>query len=355
MKPEDIGHRETDEIIKQIEKRIRKEFAQAHEEVSSKFTDYMKRFVMKDKIWRGWVEDGTKSLDDYKKWLTGQVMIGKRWDDLKDTLATDYQNAEKIADSITQGYMPEVYALNHNYQTFKIEHDSLLDTSYTLYNREAVERLLRDNPKLYKRPGKEVQRRIAEGTLKRWNKQQIQSVMVQGILQGEGIPKLTKRLEAVTGGLHDAAIRNARTMATGVQNAGRIDAMHRAQKLGIKVKKTWVATLDNRTRHAHRELDGVTVDVDEPFENEFGTIMFPGDPDADGANVYNCRCTLNETIEGYEIDYIDMSIRHDDNLGDQTYEEWKEGHSKPEPIRKQEIIGNAIKGQYIQEYKNGRK
>ncbi len=34
-----------------------------------------------------------------------------------------------------------------------------------------------------------------------------------------------------------AAIRNVRTMATGVQNAGRVDSYDRAKKMGIKAKK----------------------------------------------------------------------------------------------------------------------
>ena len=42
------------------------------------------------------------------------------------------------------------------------------------------------------------------------------------------------------------------------------------------------------------------VDIDEPFQNDFGDIMFPGDPTADGANVYNCRCTLGYRVVGFK-------------------------------------------------------
>ena len=63
--------------------------------------------------------------------------------------------------------------------------------------------------------------------------------------------------------------------------------------MGVVVKKKWLATMDKRTRDVHRdELNGVEVDVDEPFHTSLGDIMFPGDPNADPANVYNCRCTL---------------------------------------------------------------
>ena len=80
---------------------------------------------------------------------------------------------------------------------------------------------------------------------------------------------------------------------TGAQNAGRMERLHEAQEMGVVIKKKWLATMDKRTRDVHRdELNGVEVDVDEPFHTSLGDIMFPGDPNADPANTYNCRCTL---------------------------------------------------------------
>ena len=355
MKP-DYAHRQTDKIIEEMEKRISKEYKQAHKEIAAKAKDYFDKYKTKDETWRRWVSEGKKSAEEYQKWKTGQVLVGKRWNELRDSLAEDYANAGKIAQSVVNGYMPEVYALNHNYATFTVEKASMMDTSYTLYSRETVERLLRDNPKLYKQPGKDLAKKIAQGEVKRWEKQQIQSVMMQGILQGDSIPNLTKRLEDVTGGEHAAAIRNARTMATGVQNAGRLDAFERVNEMGIKTRKTWLAVLDDRTRHTHRELDGQTVDLDEPFTvtDEDGTeyqIMFPGDPDADGSMVYNCRCTMIRQIENHEIDVSDTNLRPNSKLGDMTYDEWKHAKMKSQPIDKQEKTGEAIKREYIREYK----
>ena len=185
---------------------------------------------------------------------------------------------------------------------------------------------------------KAVEKKIKMGKQVPWDKKRVRSVLTQAVLQGESIPKITKRLERVTGGDHKAAIRNARTMMTGVQNAGRTDAYDRANKMGIPVKKQWLATVDGRTRHWHRQLDGVVVDNDEPFENEIGKIMFPGDPEADGANIYNCRCTLLAAIKGFELDVTDPSVRPMPKLGDMSYEEWKasrKSESKPITGRKE--------------------
>lgn len=353
-KKPDPAHRATDKIIESMEKEISEAYKQANKEVTEKLSDYLRRFEKKDATWRKWVEDGVKTAEEYKAWATGQVMTGKRWKQMKDKLADDYLNAHDTAEKIATGRMAEVYAVNHNYATYEIETGAKLSTSYTLYSRESVERMWRENPKLYKKPGLEIQRQIRAGELKAWSKKQIQSVMTQGILQGESIPNLSKRLESVTGGEHGAAIRNARTMMTGIQSAGRMDAYSRANKMGIETQKTWVATLDKRTRHWHRELDGVTIPIDEPFENEYGEIMYPGDPDADGANVYNCRCTLISSITGHEIDVTDTDLRHDDNLGDMTYDEWLEDReSESNPITQQEEIGEAMRQSYIREYMRG--
>lgn len=352
-KKHDPAHDATERLIARMEKEIAKEYTQAGKEVGEKMKDYLERFAKKDETWRRWVSEGKKTPKEYQEWITGQAFMGKRWEDMKNTLADDLKDAHNRAEKIANGYRAEAYAVNHNYATYLVEKGAKIDTRYTLYSEESVERLWRENPKIYGRPGKKVKQDIRDGKLKKWNKKQIQSIMTQGILQGESIPQLTKRLERVTGGDHKAAIRNARTMMTGVQNAGRMDAYERANDLGIETQKTWVATLDSRTRHWHRELDGQTIPMDEKFENEIGEIMYPGDPDADGANVYNCRCTLTSSITGFEIDWTDTDLRHNSRLGNMSYEDWLDAESESQPIDAQEETSNAIRGSFIKQYREG--
>lgn len=97
-----------------------------------------------------------------------------------------------------------------------------------------------------------------------------------------------------------ASVRNARTMATSAENKGRMDSFARAESDGIILQKEWIATRDNRTRDWHAELDGQLKDRNEPFVNSMGEIMYPGDPHADPANTYNCRCTLGSKILGFK-------------------------------------------------------
>lgn len=57
-----------------------------------------------------------------------------------------------------------------------------------------------------------------------------------------------------------------------------MDSYKVAEGMGIKLKKQWLATLDNRTRHAHAMLDGQTLDTDKPFKVDGYELMYPRRP-----------------------------------------------------------------------------
>lgn len=348
----DPGHKETDKLLEKMERRIAREYAKAEKEVREKLDDYLRRFEIKDQTWQRWVSEGKKTKEEYKKWRMGQIIMENRWRSLQDVLAKDFHNANQIARSIINGYMPEVYAINRDYGAYEVEHGLAVDTSYTLYDHHAAEKLFDDNAELYHAPGKQVSQRIAAGLDIRWNKQQIQSVMLQAILQGEAIPKIADRLARAVGDSNRAAaIRNARTMTTGIENAGRIDSYKRAESMGIEMEQMWVAALDGRTRHEHRMLDGQTRPVGKAFEVEGYKIMYPGDPSADPEMIYNCRCTLIAQLSGFKKDIKDLDLRHNEKLGDMSYNEWKKAKATSNPITLPEEKAENIKQTYIAEYR----
>lgn len=352
-KRRDIGHEETEKLIAELEKRVAREYAQASAEAHEKLKDYLRRFAIKDEKWRLWVANGTKTEAEYKKWRQGQIMMGRRWEDMRDALAQDFHNSNVIARSIVDGHRPEAYAINHNWATYQIEHDARVDTSYTLYSRESVERIFRDDPNLLPPPGKRMKDRIAAGKDVAWQAGKIQSVTLQSILQGESIPNMAKRIAQTMGeSNHKATIRYARTAMTGAQNAGRVDAFARAQSMGIELEQQWVATLDNRTRHSHRAIDGETVEVGGMFSNG---CRYPGDPAGPPSETWNCRCSLSSFVKGFERDLTDLSLRHSDNLGGMTYEEWLEAKPVYQPITRQEEISKAMKRRYVNEYRRARR
>lgn len=152
----------------------------------------------------------------------------------------------------------------------------------------------------------------------RWNRQKVQNAVLQGILQGDAVGDLAKRLESVTNMNRSAAIRNARTMITGAQNGGRQESYNRASAIGIEIQKEWMSANDNRVRNSHRQLNGVRVRYDEPFPNG---CMYPADPKGKPCEVYNCRCTMVAiTI------HADQTRRNDHSV--KSYKEWKQRHGK---------------------------
>jgi SPP1 gp7 family putative phage head morphogenesis protein len=130
----------------------------------------------------------------------------------------------------------------------------------------------------------------------RWNVAKINSEVTQGILQGESIPNISKRLSNVLDMNKTSAIRNARTTVTSAQNKGRMDMLHDAEAKGVIMKKGWSAHIDGRERASHAALDGDFVDMDEEFANG---LQYPGDPDGKPEEVYNCRCSLVYDVVGF--------------------------------------------------------
>lgn len=284
MPKPDPAHKETDKILRDMEKRLDEVYKQAYKEARQTADDFMKQFREMDKKKRQQVKDGELDKAEYERWRRTQVFQGNRYHQMADTLAADMTHTNQIAASVINGYLPEVYAVNHNYGTYEIEKGSRINTQYTMYDRQTVERLIRDNPDLLPR---KAAVNVPKDQL--WNKKHINSAITQGILQGEAIDKIAQRLAAtVTDMSHTSAIRNARTMTTSAQNGGRIDSYKRAEGMGIKMLQVWMATLDGRTRHEHRQLDGQKRKVGEAFEVDGEKIFFPGDPSADPALVYNC-------------------------------------------------------------------
>lgn len=334
----DEGVQETDNLIAKLEKDINKEYQLAYEGVSEKLNKYMESFFDKDQKKRDLVSSGAISKEEYNQWRMGQIAIGKRWKAMQDTLAQDLVLADKKAASIVNGFTPQAYALNHNYATYEIEKNTEINTSYTLYNASAVERLIDKKPNLLPKARVDIPKD------KKWNQNKINSAVTQGILQGDDLKSISKRLQTVTDMDANAAMRNARTMMTGAQNAGRLDAYKRASKMGIDIQKEWMSTLDMHTRESHRMLDGERRSLDETFSNG---LMYPGDTrNGSPEEVYNCRCTLVP----YYPEYPEGDYERYDNIAGKAikyvaFVEWLK--SKKGTVQKNKPIKNIFEDNKI--------
>lgn len=282
---------ETDSLLEELEKRIAKEYAQAAEELKAKAEKYLSGFEARDAAKKALVEAGKLTEQEYKKWRSGAIMFNKRYTDLINALSRVAVSADKTAMDMVRHLMPDVFGLNLNYGTFEVERLTGVDTEFTLYNRQAVTLLLRNNPDLLPQvtPGSPTDEMLKANKDLIWNRQHLNSAITQGILQGESMDKIANRLTSVAKMDETAAIRNARTMTTSAENAGKKYAYERASDLGLHVRNMWMATHDGRTRESHSFLDGEVRELDEEFSNG---LMYPGDPDGEPEEVYNCRCSL---------------------------------------------------------------
>ena len=137
----DIGEKETLLIQKELEKRIRREYKQAHDEIVATAKDYFEQFEKEDAEMREKLENKEITKKQYGKWRNARMVNNKRYSAMRDTIAMDYANADKIAAQIVGEGMKDAFAINANYGAFEVEKDSQIDTSFTLYNRDTVERL----------------------------------------------------------------------------------------------------------------------------------------------------------------------------------------------------------------------
>lgn len=303
----------------QLESQMSKQYREAYKDISKKLQDFTRRHKAKDKQMQRDLKNGKITQEQYASWLRGQVFIGQQWQDAKASLDLSIKNVMTEAAHLTHQKSIDVFVDNANYTAYQIEKDYGIGThansgiNFSLYDRKTVSRLMLEDPELLPRG-----RDIDGNKLSAWNTKVIANCVTQSILQGESIDELSKRIARDT--CIDAgrsSLLYARTAMTGAQNAGRVERMKEAEEMGIKVQKQWMSTLDSRTRDSHRGMDGEIVDVDEEFSNG---LKYPGDPDGEPREVYNCRCTLVYHYPGYS-DYSKMERTAYIEEGDPAYDE----------------------------------
>lgn len=289
----DPAHALADKELEAIEKRIEEIYRRANAEVEKKAAAYFKRFEALDKQKRALVESGEMTKDAYRKWKQGKIMTGKHWETLKRQTAERMNQANVAAAEYANKSLPKVYVANYNQIANGINNQVRGRVSFELVNENTIRNLATKDKTLL--PYKKV-----NGVKDiRWNTQKVNSEILQGIIQGDSVKDISKRLRHVTEMNRASSVRNARTAVTSAENKGRLDMLHDAEDAGVKTRKVWLSVHDKRTRDAHLALSGVEAEPDEPFEVFGMKIMYPGDPEAEPEMVYNCRCTMTYRVVGF--------------------------------------------------------
>ena len=303
----DKAHKATDKRLEAMERELAAIYREAQKDISDKAAAYFDQFQRLDEKKKALVADGKLSEDEYLQWRKNKILYSKRFVTLQGRITGELARVNQTAAAYINDQLPDVYALNYNYVGKGVQR-AVKGYSFTPIDAITVKRLATETDSLLPK------RKVDVPKDKLWNAKKMRTQVLQGILQGESMDKIADRMQTVTDMNGVSAIRNARTMVTGAENAGRIDMMHKAATDGVIMRKRWIATTDSRTRDWHRDLDGIEVDMDEPFHNDFGDIMFPGDPTADGANVWNCRCALGYRVVGFGKAQVENNYQDSNNL-----------------------------------------
>lgn len=115
-----------------------------------------------------------------------------------------------------------------------------------------------------------------------------------GITAREGSAAIASRIRSVSTLSPYRSLTVARTETLMAATFAQAETASQAEDdLGIKLVKTWLPTLDDRTREAHADMaDYPAIPLDEKFIVGGVPMDRPGDPAGGAANLVNCRCTL---------------------------------------------------------------
>jgi hypothetical protein len=294
----------TDQKLEEMERHLRGIYTRAEKEIGEAWKQYMVEADSKvADLTRAYIEakkSGDKeAIREAGKRLAGakqeRTIYNNHYQALTRQTAESISHVNEIATRYINGQLPEIYSLNYNEVARSVNRQlggRLGGFSFELTDAHTVRRLATQQENLL--PYKTVNGKRDV----RWNVAKINSEVMQGIFQGESMPKIATRLSDVLGMDATSAIRNARTTVTSAQNKGRMDMMEEARDKGVIAKKGWSAIdQPERTRASHLELNGTFVDMDEAFPNG---LMYPGDPSGAPEEVYNCRCSLVYKVIGFE-------------------------------------------------------
>lgn len=147
----------------------------------------------------------------------------------------------------------------------------------------------------------------------------IKAELTRGFVNGDSYGKVAQKLTETLDGDVVKAKRIVRTETHRAVTTAEQSSVDHARSKGIRMKKTWMTSKDERVRRSHRHMNGVTVDSDKPFELGGGiTCMVPGQTGVASEDI-NCRCLAKYEIVGFD---------GDDDDGE-TYEEWARDRELP--------------------------
>lgn len=316
----------TDKQLDKMEKHLNSIYTETQKGITEKWDKYMRESGEELKKLQAEYDEAKKSGDKeamknagrkLSKAKKSQTIQNRQYQSMVDGITTQLANVNQTAVAYLNGQLPSIYTVNYNAVNTTATEAGI---AFNIVNENTVKKLIEDGD--IKLPYKNLDK-IKD---KRWNTKQLNSSVLQGILQGDSMDKIADRILPIVDNNKNAAIRNARTMVTGAENAGRLDSYKDLDERGAVQKKVWIASADKRVRDWHLSMDGQEVDLDDDFIDGKGNrLEYPGDPDGEPETVYNCRCSMATRIIGFrksngKIEYLtqrDKSGLHEQQIAEE--------------------------------------
>jgi hypothetical protein len=260
----------TDAKLKALEKQIKATYTKAYQEMKKEASDILAKIELNPDMP-----------------LAQKMALMTKYDrlnNLSNQLANTAYNANSTAQKMINNEMVNIYDINYNGDAERL--------GFGLVDHTAIKKILKQEENPFNM--------ISSLRDKEGIRNQMKGQLLQGLLKGESINKIARRLKDVSEKSLKDSIRIARTETTRVQNSAKMDIGKHGQELGFEMWKRWVATTDGRVREDHLAMNGVEVPQDEPFVLPDGSkMMFPADISlgADVSQVVNCRCTMIEFMK----------------------------------------------------------
>ena len=260
-----------DELIAQSEREVDELLGKRLKEILATLSNMYSKFVESD-------ESSYTDLNKYNR-------LAKELERIAQQLNKDYKQIVKQIEMSQQRIYVEQYLMAaYLFQVYQGTEDG-----FTLPSEDVIAAALANPIELLRLPKiLEVHR---NETIRK-----IQIEISQSLLAGEGYFKMAKRLENAIGISQNKARTVARTEGARAMSIAD-EAVTEEMRKYADIECVWLSTLDTRTRHEHRKLDGQKADAD-------GYFHFKG-MKAKGPTMWgvakmdiNCRCVKIKLIDG---------------------------------------------------------
>lgn len=284
----DKAHLQTDIKLEQMEKRLSAIYSASQRKIQSKMLEFAKsiepetsellKAIKKAKT----EEEKSKAKKAYLQYFKKEVVKSKAFKNLSAEIALDLFDTNTEATDYINSQTPEIYALNYNWINEQLAKDIPDFVSQSITTEEAD------------RYGDLTKQTVSKSKDTRWNENNLKKSIVVGASLSMERDRIMERGAKITIQKNlNSAIMHCNGMGTDAETRARLDGMFRAEDMGVDIGKVWMATLDNRTRDSHAQLDGNSVGLYDRFDNGLDR---PRDPDGEPAEICNCRCTLQYDV-----------------------------------------------------------